>query len=377
LEKAQENLGNAQENATLTIQAAENSVSDAKEAQYNFWWNNIYVAYMLHDYNVPDDVAEQNERLLFAVQQAEFNLKTTQQTTASNIATAQDNLNNSQEALNEAQSDSPIIIQQKQLAVTQAQASLLQAQDNLAYAQAGYNIEQLQLQVDNAQADLDDAQALLDSATLTAPFDGMVSSVNIIAGDKVTANTVIVHLVDMDTIEVDASVDEVDVAQVATGQTATITFDALSSVFLRGTVTTVSPLASSQSGVVSYPLTIALTNAQGKGLREGMSATIEIVSMQAENVLLVPSRAITRNGRDQVVEVMTDAATGATEERVVQTGDTNGTMTEITSGLSEGEQVKVAASSGSTQQTSTNSNFQRGDFPGGGGFPGGGFIPRD
>ena len=106
-----------------------------------------------------------------------------------------------------------------------------------------------------------------------------------------------------------------------------------------------------------------------------MSATIEIVSIQAQDVLLVPAQAITRNGRNQVVQVVTTS--GETEERIVETGETNGTMTEITSGLTEGEQVKVTASS-------TSSSITTNQFPGGfsggfpeGGFPGGGFRSRD
>ncbi len=367
LEAAQTNLVNVQTNAEISIKDAENNLTDAKEAQYDYWWNNIYVEYMARDLNVPDDVNQENDKLLWAVEKAEWNLETTKQTAASNIADAEDAVVKAEEALTEARSDS-LTIKQKQLAVTQAQVNLLEAQDNLAYIEAGYNIEQLQLQVDNAQADLDEAEAMLASATLTAPFDGVVSSVNVIVGDEVTANTTILHLVDIDTMQVDASVDEIDVAQVETGQMATITLDALSNVILRGTVTAVSPLASSQSGVVSYPLTIALIDAAGKGLRDGMSATIEIISIQAEDVLLIPTQAITRNRMEQVVNVVIDEATGETEERVVQTGETNGTMTEVTGGLSEGEQVKVTASSSTT--TTTNNMGFPGGF--GGGFPGGG-----
>ena len=143
-----------------------------------------------------------------------------------------------------------------------------------------------------------------------------------------------------------------------------ITLDALLHTIMRGKVASVATLATSQSGVVTYSVVIEVLNPEGVGLKEGMSATVQIVSIQAEDVLLVPAQAISRSGMNQVVQVVN--AAGETEERKVQTGETNGTMTEITSGLAEGEQVEVTASSSSTS-TMTQQFPEKGNFPGG--FP--------
>jgi multidrug efflux pump subunit AcrA (membrane-fusion protein) len=102
-------------------------------------------------------------------------------------------------------------------------------------------------------------------------------------------------------------------------------------------------------------------------LKEGLSATVDVIVQQKENVLLVPSRAITRNGRDNTVQVVKG---DTTETKIVTTGLSDSTNTEVTEGLNEGDQVmiKVSSSSSSSQNQ------------GGMGLPGGGqfrmVVPR-
>ncbi len=305
-------------------------------------------------------------------------------TAENNVTKAQDTLQSAQESLAQMRAD-PVAVQQKQSAVASAKANLAQAEDDLAYVKAGHDIELLQIKVENAQVKVDDALEQLEAATIVAPYAGVVASVGAGVGDKITASTVIVHLVNTSAIEVDAAVDEIDVASVEVGQRARITLDALPNAMLVGQVTAISPVSNSQSGVVTYALGIKVQtqavpsatnrdeaqalNSDLSEIKEGMSATIEIASIQAENALLVPSQAIKRSGANQVAEVV--VAEGKTEERVVQTGETNGTQTEIVSGLEEGEKVVVTASAASSSGTSQRSGqFQI--FFEGGGPPGGG-----
>ena len=118
----------------------------------------------------------------------------------------------------------------------------------------------------------------------------------------------IIHLVNPNVVEVDASVDEIDVALVEPGLMAMITLDALPNAMLRGEVASVATLATSQSGVVTYGVVIKVLSPEGFGLKEGMSATIEIVQIQAEDVLLVPAQAISRSQMNQVVQVVVPMA---------------------------------------------------------------------
>lgn len=101
-------------------------------------------------------------------------------------------------------------------------------------------------------------------------------------------------------------------------------------------------------------------------LRQGLSVTVSIIISEAEDVLLVPNGAVLSQGGQYYVEVV--AASGETETRAVEIGISDWQYTEITEGLSEGEQVVVPEG---TSTTTTQDQFQR---PSGGMIlPGGGF----
>lgn len=246
--------------------------------------------------------------------------------------------------------------------VAKAEDSLRKAEESLAAKKAGPDPNTVKIKendLTNKQIALEEALEQLEGATILAPFDSLVASVGAKAGEKVTSGTAIVTLIDPSVVEVQGTVDEVDVAQAKVGQDVTITLDALSGVTLRGKVQSVAPTATTQSGVVSYSVSISVNNPSGDvGLKAGMTAAATITTQRKENVLLVSSRAIKRTGGQQVVEVMVD---GQTEQRTVRTGITDGQQTEILSGLEEGEQVVIQAST-------TTTTTQRQSSTGAGGF---------
>jgi multidrug efflux pump subunit AcrA (membrane-fusion protein) len=101
-------------------------------------------------------------------------------------------------------------------------------------------------------------------------------------------------------------------------------------------------------GVVLYKVRVSLESAGGSGIKVGMSASADIVAQEHRGVLIVPSRAVTRNDQGQsVVKVQTDKEI---VERPVEVGLDDGLRAEITSGLAEGEtvivEVKVKSGSG-------------------------------
>ena len=141
-------------------------------------------------------------------------------------------------------------------------------------------------------------------------------------------------LVDPSAVRVDANVDEVDVAKLSVGKPAEISFDALPDRRFRGQVAAVSPSGSSTSGVVTYPIAINLEIPEDVTLPSGMTASVAVTINRRTDVLVVPTRAVRRQGREQAVEVV--SATG-TQMKPVQVGMANDQQTEITSGLTEGE----------------------------------------
>jgi len=183
-------------------------------------------------------------------------------------------------------------------------------------------------------------------------------------------------VVDPQRLRVEVQIDESDIARVAVGQTAMVTFDALRDHRFAGTVTSLSPTGSSSQGVVQYPSTIELS--QAHAVRPGMTATATITVAQKESAVLVPNRAIRKLGPESLVEVSTP---NGTETRRVQIGINNEMLTEVTAGLNEGEQVVVNLPGGTVVTTSGNADkfmmpVGGGPVPAGGAAPGVMIIER-
>jgi RND family efflux transporter MFP subunit len=207
---------------------------------------------------------------------------------------------------------------------------------------------------------MDTAQANLDQATLKAPFDGVVAAVNIVADSAVSANTTAVTLVDRSTLHIDVSLSETDAAKVQLGQPVTLTFDALPTVTLAGTVATIAPVATTEQNVVTYPVQVTFDPGDTP-VKVGMSATADILVDQTTGALLAPSRAIQTSGATKTVIVLQgEAQTPVTV--TVETGLTSSGKTAIigsTPALKAGDVVVVPSTT-----TTTTSTTQQGGGPG-------------
>lgn len=220
--------------------------------------------------------------------------------------------------------------------------NMLAAPDSVKVTIAKLNLEAAQQSVKLAKQSLAQAKKQLSEATITAPFDGVVATINAEVGDFVTAPSllapaVIIHLIDTKTMELKVQVDEIDIPGVKIGQKTIIEVDALPALKLEGKVSFISPLSVEEGGVQVYNVTIEFTAPEDSGLRAGMSATADIVTTERENVLLIPERAVTQDSQGKtIVKVVTK---GQTIERPVVIGISDGFQTEVISGLEEGETV--------------------------------------
>jgi macrolide-specific efflux system membrane fusion protein len=161
---------------------------------------------------------------------------------------------------------------------------------------------------------------------------------------------------------------EADAAKVAVGQPATATLSALTDTEVSGVVTAVSPTSTVVSNVVEYPVTIALQNVPST-VKEGMTTEVAVIVQSANNVLLLPSAAITTTGTTSTVKVLAD---GKQKVTTVTLGLVGTTDTEIASGLTEGQKVvEPTASVSAATGSSTSSGLGTGGGLGGGGFGGG------
>ena len=226
-----------------------------------------------------------------------------------------------------------------ELQLETAELELEVAETQLAVVEP--QLEAADLQLKAAEQALEEAQKQLGRITITAPFDGAVVSVDVDEGDTVSTATPIIHLIDLSSIELEAEVDEIDIAAVKPGQRAIISIDALPDLELEGEVTSIDLVPTVESGLVIYNITISFDIAEAPGLRVGMSATADIIINERSDVLLVPNRAITQDDEDNpIVMVMINQEI---EERAVVLGVSDDFQTEIVDGLEEGEIVKRQA----------------------------------
>jgi membrane fusion protein, macrolide-specific efflux system len=208
-----------------------------------------------------------------------------------------------------------------------------------------------------------DIQREIKAATLRAPIDGIVSAVNVTKGFDAPAGAAIT--IASPTLTVTTDVVESDLPAIQTGQVASVTVTAIGA-DLGGTVTAISPTAStSQSGVVSYPVTITIKDAPATA-RAGMSADVTIITASATNVLVVPASAL--QGSTGNYSVLVLAADGTTTSVPVEVGLVTNSMAEIKSGIAEGTNVVT----GTTADLVGTTNNGRGGFGGGVAIPGGG-----
>ncbi|MFW6105062.1 MAG: efflux RND transporter periplasmic adaptor subunit [Chloroflexota bacterium] len=203
-------------------------------------------------------------------------------------------------------------------------------------AKANWKTAKLNLEV--AELSLESAELNLEKTLIVAPFDGVVADITISEGQEISTATLAtpaISLVDNSEIEMRGFIDEIDIAMVKVGQPANITLDSLPDQEIEGTVDFVSPTSTTLIGVVSYETTITLENPV-EGLKDGMTATAEVIIERRDDVLVIPNRALRGTWENAWVEVYIDEQI---KESEITLGLTDGINTEVLSGLDEGEEV--------------------------------------
>ncbi len=209
------------------------------------------------------------------------------------------------------------------------------AQD--AVEQARQSLELAKQSVALARQSLTQAQKNLAKATISAPFDGVITAVGAEVGDTVTPALTIANIMDPSSMELVIELDEIDVPMVKTGQEVIISLDALPDSEFAGVVSAIFPVPKEVGGVVLYDIEVTLNVPEDSGIRIGMSASADIVLDKRTNVLLIPYRAINEDEEGNTfVNVVIDEEP---QERLVTLGVSDGFDTEVISGLTEGEMV--------------------------------------
>lgn len=229
------------------------------------------------------------------------------------------------------------------------------------YETAQLSYQQAREQLAQAQEEVQRAQTNLGYATITSPIDGIVLSKAVEEGQTVAASFSTPELFtiaqDMTNMQVVADVDEADIGEVREGNRVTFTVDAYPNDVFDGKVTQVRQEATTTNNVVTYEVVISAPNAELK-LKPGLTANVTIFTSELNDVLSVPTKALRytpeketvggRNIADVNAKHKVWTVEGNTIKAIaIETGESDGTNTQIISGIAEGQQVITGVRSSS------------------------------
>lgn len=222
------------------------------------------------------------------------------------------------------------------------------------YEQARLSFVQAQQQVNTARQSVKRAQTDLGYATITSPINGVVLNKAVEEGQTVAASfstpTLFTIAQDLTDMRVIADIDEADIGDVKEGQRVTFTVDAFPNDIFQGAVTQVRQQATTESNVVTYEVVISAPNADLK-LKPGLTANVTIFTLEKNDVLTVSAKAL-RFAPNEALIAEDETIEGCEAKNKlwvrqgkvfkaipVEIGVTNGTMTEIISGITAGTEV--------------------------------------
>jgi HlyD family secretion protein len=207
-------------------------------------------------------------------------------------------------------------------------------------------LRQAQAQVSQVKAQLEQAEQQLRYASIVSPMDGMVLSRDVEVGTAVSSilvlgssATLVMTVGDTREVYVQGKVDESDISKVYLGQPARIKVESYKDRTFNGKVTKISPLGVEKDNVTTFEVRVSIDNAKGE-LKAMMTANAEIILEEHKGVLLIPEGSIIYDkDRNASVEVADPKAKDGKRKVAIKVGISNGSKTELLSGLTEGTQV--------------------------------------
>ena len=218
-----------------------------------------------------------------------------------------------------------------------------------ARAQVGVDsakLKQARAQVLQSQASLKQLEEQLSYTTIVAPMDGVILSRDVEIGDAVSSilvlgstATLVMTEGDINQVYVQGKVDEADIAHVYMNQPARIKVESFRDRFFTGKVTKIAPLGVEKDNVTTFEVRVSIDNPGGE-LKANMTANAEILLDEHKGVLTVPENAVSYDGQKNAsVQVPDSKQKEGTRKVPVKVGLSNGSVTEIVSGLKQGDQV--------------------------------------
>ncbi len=189
----------------------------------------------------------------------------------------------------------------------------------------------------SAELSVAEDERAVDDLSVNSPIEGILTDIEVKEGDEISSGTSVMTVSSHEAFYLTMEVDELDIASVEPGQRADVEVDALKKDRVTGEVVSISGTPSDQNGAAAYPVDVRVP--AHDGMMEGMSAAAEIEVDRRSDVIVVPAEAVVTADGISTIEVMTDEGV---ETREVDTGLSDGTQTEIESGVEKGEEVVLA-----------------------------------
>src|SRR3989339_312125 len=335
LEQGKINLENTKQSAENSIYNAEQAVKDAKE---NLDDN--------QDELTSESVKDAYKILVDTIKSINISLESILPD-LDDIQDAKDALDDYVQDYEDALRDLENAKKNAERDIANSESSLKSKELSLEQAKRDYNdliapltdaeLASARSKLTSASINLEKANLELDKATIISPIDGEVAMLNYKKGDIIVDNSSsdpVAVIINNDTLFIEVNIEEADINKISVGQKAYATFDALNDLKFEGEISFISLTSeTSNSGIVTYLVRIIITNTGEAKIREGMTAFVDFIIAEANNVLSIPVAAV-RN-----IEGNPSTTLENGEIKKVTTGFTDGKNVEVINGLNAGDKI--------------------------------------
>ncbi len=181
------------------------------------------------------------------------------------------------------------------------------------------------------------AQAVLDQAKITSPFSGVITEMDVQAGDQISSGTFAFRVDNLSSLLIELDISEIDINSVSVGQEVLVNFDAIEKKDYAGEVLSVDRIGTNTAGSVNFKATVAITNPD-EMVKQGMTAAVLIQTRTVQDALMVPNQAVRMLNNKRTVYILNADGTLKTVE--VLLGIRSDAYSELIGGtLKAGDQI--------------------------------------
>ena len=296
--------------------------TDAADDTYGY----VYYAQLTEQaQSTADSLEQQKEELEQRVEQAE-----------ENVTTAETAYNKAKRELGQGKLTAAETKKLRTLAYNTAQETY-----DIALGYLEQDLSDQQETYDETLEKWNEFSTYIDGNAVCARYNGVITGVDLEAGDKISTGTSLVTLYDMDEVTITVTVDEDDMTDISLGSAANIALTAYPEDIFTAKVTAIGDATSDSSGNITYDVTVTLEG-DVSGLFQGMTGDVTFVTEQTEEVLYVSCRAIITEDDKTYVKVKT--ADGSIVKKEITTGLSDDSNVEISGDIAEGDTVLIESS---------------------------------